>query len=572
MAVLRGYSQPSTIFYLETNANLPASEFNRIRELLPVAGDFKVTSNTLIPPSTGAKRNHVSIFGGKKKRAGFSSPSFLDDIYYRVWFIPLEVDLGVFSTDTGVQVMLWNAFLENKDLTLIEGVETTGLDLSGTLPTETLQSHSVSYYDVEASADEGPSAVDAQYLFTIGGVVYTLAITGSRAVFFPFLPNWTNGVGEKLAWNTAVFRSKSGKVSAESFTENPGQSFTWSSILEEKQYQFFENMVWNAQWRDFLIAIPTDIGWSSLSAGANADDLTLFLEGDEFLSFQGGQLVVLFVDYQAFEVAEIQAYTNGQIVLERAIKQNWPIGTSIFPVTSAHLGNNQSTSAHTDGVVSLSFNWQCDPVVNLPFLPVEAAPLIYNGYELYLVEPNRVRPGKMGFQSDYAAFSQPNAVYRHQKQDHSTISRTYEWLLSDREQIYDFRAFLRRRGGYSTPCYLPLWQSAFLMLEKVFSDGDQIIVEDNKFSQFVGAHPARAHILMLLSDGSFLPHEITAVTKQPGGNILLDLAAPVGRDIEPEEVVRIYNLPLMRMSDIVSFKWDTNGVMVPTISFSAENP
>lgn len=572
MATLAGYNVDDSSNLSLGNALLPAGEQARTRSLVPPQGG-PVPTYAIPQDLLGARhtwQRHLGVLG--YGFPGWVGEAYSDDFYHRVHFIPKSIDLGVFASNTGVEYLVWNAFFEKKSFSSLLGVDVDGLSITGPLPTFDYGAISVYTYDLVAQSDVGPATIDGEYQYTIGGVTYTLPVSGIRVIFFPFLPNWRTPVGEKLGWNNSRIRSESGKRQAASYTENPAQVYDWEVLLVDKDHELFENMVWLSQWRNYLIPIPTDVGWTLLGSAVSVDDTVLSVSNDDGIAFQDGGFVAIYLGTESYEVAQIETYLPGSITLARGLKSNWPAGADIFPVAPAHMNKKLSTQAVTDEVATLRLNWTCDAATHTPHLTDEAAPITYNGYELYVAPPNRKRPAQVNYLADYDSVSSPGSIFYDQNQDHSDISRIYDWLLGSRQEITDFKAFLKRRDGARVPCYIPLWQKAFELLDPVFSASSVLVLVDNAFLKFVGVHSARNHVVIYANDGTFYPNEITGFTDNNDGTVDMQLANVHGVDLDPSEVEGIYLLPLMEMNSLVGLTWHTNGVLQTSVGFTTANP
>jgi len=523
-----------------------------------------------VAPVFNASRQLGSFGGGGKVLAGVERPGLLHDFYFRIHLIPRTVSLGNVIVPKTETVYFWNAFLTDATLTAIIGTATEGLSLAGPAPVTVAAPLAMFSYQLTA-IPEGPATIDATYGFVVGGITYDLRVLGVRFSLFAVDPNQDEALEETLEWRTALIDAPDGTEQAIGQRGIPRRTLSYALAADSEDRQYLEHLLWSSQWRSLSIPIWTDS--AQLAAPVNPGGMTLSLSGDALFAFRDGGVAVLWASPSQHEVVDIDTWVAGTITTARAVAGTWPAGTEVFPGSFGHLQADWEQSRPSSIVDTARAVIELDPTRDNPNLPVAAAALTLDGFEVYTVEPNwRDSPaaGWTAFRDEFDPGI--GAITRWPSQTYSEFRREFSWLLEGRQSIQDFRAFLARRAGARVPVYMPTWQDDLKLVQNIGPSDVAARFARVEPAALLGAHPSRRAIALLLRDGSVMVRGISNPVDNGDGTLSLNLSTATGQLVLTSDVEMTCYVPLWRMSDAVTLVWHTNEVVECGIRFRATNP
>ena len=493
---------------------------------------------------------HVPVFPVQSyavERAGYKVGSFFDDYYFRIHVLPRSIDVGnVLGVQTRV-VSYWNAFpydsvtIQSAAIEGDAGIFVT-LPTGVTIPHESPPLEELTFEIVVTPA--GPPSVDAAFVLDVEGVEYSVEIFGRRIVLFPFRPQWSSYVDETVTYPSWVIAAEDGtEQSGETSGGYPERSFEYTTVAKDEiEAQKLENLLFAWQGRFFGLPIWTERKRLTSAVAAGATSIPFDTFG---FSIEPGSLVVLLSD-DLNEIHEVDTVGPTGVTTVAPLESDWPEGSEVFPVAVAIVNPELQANRETVRVGRYPLSFDCEPTSTSPNAPALAAPLSYLGDELMLDPINWSSAMTVRFSNDRKLFKYSSAkMLAYDRKGYSRYGRKHNWQLVNEESIHEFRGLLDRRRGMARPMWMPSGMRDFTVKSTTGAVDSFINVEFNAYSNMVGEHPARRHIIIYFTDGSYVCVRITD-SSLIGDTMQLQLAAPPGRIVSPDTVVRISYLNLYR--------------------------
>ena len=505
--------------------------------------------------------NPVTLAADEAKSLGGNS-----DFYNRILIEPTDLDLGnVLSTQTRL-IKVWNSFFVNKTLSDFrrQGDSGTQVNEPVTPPHDMHPLEELSY--IVSITANGSAVIEAELIWTIGGVEYVATVIGRRVVVFPFGPNWAGGITESLQWRTDILRAYDGSEQRRSLRTKARRSMEYRLQLKGRDAQIFENLLWG--WQNRLYAVPVWSDKPRLTADQSDGDTVLHVPTGTY-GFSAGGLAIIFVDRDNYEVVEIDSLTGSTITLARPLENAWPVHTLVYPAILGQLPTAVPTQRYTGGVLGATVAFTGSPLETDPYTPDAAAPTTYQGLDVLTRQPNWVRPLDNTFDYQFDVMDQTTGVITwDQTEQFPRIMRRYSWLLTSREQILDFRELLGRLRGQAKTLWIPSWHLDFTVVSPIGSADGFIAVNDNLFEQMVGLDPARNRICLRTEDGQVFYRALTGVS-EVGGETRLTIDTPLGVSVAVANVRALHLLMRSRLAtDKVDIQWRSDEVATVETTFT----
>ena len=471
---------------------------------------------------------------------GYRSRSHSDEFYHRVHVSPSELALGNVASSQVTTVRVWNAYLRSVTLLSVdsddEGVQITPpaqlpFALGGLQETDWL---------VNVTPD-GPSVIDATVRWVMQVGVATLHITGNRIVPWGFVPDWSTGVTERLAWLTDVLASPRGGEQRRALRIAPRRTFEASILVEGRERAFFD--LAQAGWGRRVWALPIWHDIQQLTADLAAGSLRINCQVTQ-REFRAGGLALLrgetAFDTEAVEVLAIDA-TGLQ--LKRPTQQRWPAGTALYPIRTARITEFDSQRL-TDRLNRAQVSFDLAEATDWP---AELPTVIYRGRPVFDARPDESEDLSIGYerllQTLDAGTNMPAVT--------DTAGRNFglqqhRWLLAGRAEHAAWRSFLYGLRGRAKSVWVPT-HAQDLVLTKPAS-GSLLTVERVGYARFGVGVQGRRDIRIELVSGAVLYRRISGAAED-GNNENLSLDSDLPSVINPEDVARISYMALCRQAD-----------------------
>ena len=425
MAVLQGFliTVDSVGVYIPTSSNNIAEVLDELspRVNQPIAGYF---GEQYLNEGTFNEENKllVTLEGPKRFAGDVAISSFHNDVYDTIHILPSEIDLGNMLSSQERTVEVWNAYLTGQLLSSITAVGDDGLTLTEPQAAPTTFTPLESRVYTLNISTIGPSVINAGYTFNFPNDAAELSVTGRRVLAFPFPPNFSQALIERLSWKTDVLSHYDGSEQRIKQRQVARMGYEYRLTALGVNAQRLKAMLWGWQARVFAVPVWTDEG--SLQASANADDVVLTINTDE-LDYHAGGFVVLLSDTYKLEVVEIESLTATTITLANGLGSAWSAGTKVCPARLARIASDlefKNTLQGVDGVVSFD-------VVDSTNAPAVDFSLTYRGLPVLDRVPNRSDGVSTAFKRDMEILDNMTGVVTYDdRSDFANILQDYHWI------------------------------------------------------------------------------------------------------------------------------------------------
>ncbi|HLP67781.1 MAG TPA: hypothetical protein VK181_09705, partial [Rhizobium sp.] len=186
----------------------------------PSLGAFEFDIGSVLPETFSGQRQH----------------SFMDDYYFRVYFIPAALDLGTIAEPTVGNVVAWNADFRVATMTSVVPTIGLGMSYAGDPAPYPLKAMALRTWGVLVTL-EGPPALNDALNFTFDtGQFYPLRVTAFRVQplpenLWPWTINWKDGLNIAEEFKTDIIEARSGREQRIAMRSTPRKTLEFSILL-----------------------------------------------------------------------------------------------------------------------------------------------------------------------------------------------------------------------------------------------------------------------------------------------------------------------------------------------------
>ncbi|STZ08605.1 Uncharacterised protein [Moraxella caprae] len=493
--------------------------------------------------------------------------SFVDDFYHRIHIDNLQADLGVVASKQVINFALWNAYFEPLDLKRIDGL-TAGVYFDNhDLPPLVFQALEERSWQLHILPD-GDAQLNLDLAWRFVGKVsqnaYQVAskLSGQRVIGFAWLIDWDKGVNESLAWHTDILQSQTGFEQRRSLRLAPRQTLDVNLLLHGQERTLFDLAM--TAWASKNFVVPVWFYQAYLTTKINSQSRIILCDTTQ-IPYGNFQYIMLIKDAFSYEVGEVGAVNDDQIILKRPLQHAWERGTQIFPALSAQLNGLPRLTKHSSQVMRTAVSLQAVDGVNLPD-PVK--PDTFRGYPVLSIAPNEVD----NLTHSYERLQQQldNLSGRPLFVDSANASFSlfqYRWFLVGSEQHATFYAWLNLLNGRQKAVWLPTFSDDLQLIKAI--SGTRLEVANCGYTKFGQGQNGRQFVQIELHNGERFYRKIV-LSEELGTVERLTLDEPFLNSISPHLVKRISFMSLCRLnSDTVNIVHhnDIQGLSTAEITF-----
>lgn len=519
-----------------------------------------VDGKTLIPGD--ATINQPATRYGLLTFDGAVLPSFYDDFYNRIWFIPQTVDFGAISVTVSKSVVIWNAkrasvTLTDVDTSADESVSVGGLSLPLTMKPLVQRNLTVT---ADAS---GESSVDFSIVFEfLPADQVLLPVTGVRSKVWAFVPNWANPVEVEYEFMTEIIDSRSGYEQRIANRTEPRMSIKFTALVNEGTFrQFIRQM---ASWQNRDTLMPDFSHGVPIVNSVDSGENTLVLEEASDWMVPGRTIVMVRgnASQADFLVRKIEEVVGTSITLTSDVEGEWLVGSKVYPAYVGHLGTKLTASQLTNRTAAVNVTFDADPGEEL-WWAVPEGEVFHLGRELFLERPDwssSVAPefeaalevidygkGRMDFN-----IPRPFNVRFHKAQ----------YIEASRERTDAIVDFFRRNKGAQGEFFMPTFTED-LRLKTIAPAGTfGLRFEGRDVYQDYVDDVVYKDVIIFYANGVYEAvhiDTITTIDDENGNDTVFSLTTPLVNTADPSQILQICWLPLWRFStDGLSVQWLTD--------------
>lgn len=563
MAILSGQHVGQTLGGLIDNPNLTHDHwaFSWVNQFAPspFVSDTQRAGQASLTTAWPVEANGRALVG---QRSG----AFLDDFYHRIHISPRQLDLGNVVSAQATAVYLWNAFLEPRTLSAINGLG-EGLLVSGQpAPPLLFPALKELQWQVTVTPDGQPVLDTTTKWVFDNGAEAGLRITANRIIAWSFAPDWADGVIERLTWATDILQSESAVEQRRAIRLAPRREFEASMYVEGRERQLLDLALFGWGSRVWALPIWPEVQLLGVSASAGALSIPC---STQYLDFRAGGLAMLRGESAfASETVEIASVTANSLLLKRATQQTWPAGSRLYPVRSAQLTQQPSLTRLTDTTSSADVQFL---VVEPCDWPALMPATLYKGRPVFETHPDESEDLTSSYQRLLLTLDSGSAIpLMTDTANRAFPVQAHRWLEMGRTERAALRSFIYAMKGRQKSVWLPTHADDLTLVDIVSSLATTIDIANIGYSRFASAKTGRCDIRIQLWDGSIFYRRITGSSELSIDIERIAIDANFGQQILPADVMRISWMVLCRLdSDTVEIEHitDSEGLAATQLVF-----
>lgn len=561
MAIISGYHAQPAMAGID-NPNL-SSDLNTIEWISIPGGTSALKVQGL------AVKTQVWPPVADRELDGYIGGSYVDDYYNRFHITPAAVDLGNVVSAQSFPVRIWNAYLEPRTLAAITGLG-EGIEVGGQpLPPLLFPGLKELTWSVSVTP-EGVPVLDTVIGWQFdNGQSPSVRVTANRIIAWTFVPDWGDGIRERLTAATDILQSESGVSQRRKLRGAPRREFNGPMYAEGRERQLLDLSLFG--WSDRIWSIPIWPDIQLLDAGIGAD-VDFIPCSTQHLDFRAGGLAMLRgEDAFTSETVEIlEVLTNG-LQLKRNTQLAWPAGSRIYPARAAQLLEEPSLSKLTDRLIEAEVRFLVVEACDWPeWLPAT----LYRGRPVWDRRPddaeNLTHAAERLRSTLDSGFAQPlitdtaRRAFQVLSQRHLDLGREARALV---------RSFIYGMRGRQKVVWVPSHMDDLTVVATTSALATILDIMNIGYTRFSNGKPGRRDIRIELWNGTVLMRRITGATELDTQTERLVLDAPLGIEVRPGDIARISWMNLMRFeSDTqeIEHMTDSQGVAGWTAVFREE--
>lgn len=510
---------------------------------VPTVPDFRLT-----PLMSGAGIvSNLPVSTVPRQLTGQRGGAYLDDYYFRIHLTPQEIALGNIVSEQSMPIWVWNAWLDPRMLNSIDGLS-EGVAIAGQpeppLGYMPLQERE---YQLSVTPDGVPTLDTRLYWNFDNGEAPALRLTANRIVAWPFVPDWSDGVAERLAWATDILASESLVEQRRALRDAPRREFEASFHAPGRERQYLDMLLYG--WSERMWALPIWPDIQTLTVGVPAGSFTIPCTTAN-LDFRPGGLAMLrgfdIADVLTTEVVEVTEVAADSITLERQIQRSWPVGSRLYPVRSAQMTAAPELVRRTDKLDSLAISFR---LIEPSDFPAVAPGTMYRGRPVLDARPEESQELTHQFARLLSELDSGTAMpCTTDIASRAVPVHQYRWIGNGRDERAAWRSLLYWFNGRQRAVWLPTHADDLTLRDVTSATSTLLNVEYLGYTRFAQSRPGRSDIRIELADGTVLYRRIVASSELPDGE-RMELDAAPGIDLLPANVARISFMALSRLDD-----------------------
>lgn len=381
------------------------------------------------------------------------------------------------------------------------------------------------------------------------------------AMIFPFAPDWSADVIERLSWLTDVIPAAGGGEQRVRVREGARRTIEFQVVLGGDRERVSAHNIIGAAAGDVLLPLWLDAPWLVAAAPSTTDVVPVHTTVDHDLAV-GDDVALLHEG--ASEQGVVAAVAAGSVDLVEPLQATWPAGARLAPLVPAQLRPDVQLVYPSDNTGRSTFTF--DLVGEWIGTPA-AETADYRGYTVLLPQTDwteevgddlqhtlQVFDGDTGARSTTAT----TGVLKAQ--------RVHRWALDGRPAIAAFRAWLAARAGRLVPFWQPSNQADLRVMLDIGSSATTITVEDRGFwRHFAGGERAsaigRRDLMLVSSNGTRWFRRITNAQPMVDGRELITIDSALGSALPVSAVQMVSVMRLVRLAaDTVEIAYSTDAL------------
>lgn len=464
------------------------------------------------------------------------------------------VDLAAIITAVSVEYEVFNSHTsidpdEPQNVLSVNASDPSGITIVNTPPVPTVLSEYENLLTEITVSPEGSPTLNTVITWDIspdGDLAVT--ITGTRINMFGFMPQ--RGVQEILGFQTDIFRARSGAEQRASVRPRPTVEYEFRYRLDDPEREAALNKLIGSG--DRLFSVPVWFELEPLSADLSIGATTIPVD-TRFADYRdtGFGLVILWRDWNDFEVATISAVTDFELTLTRPLEQNHAAEvTLVMPTIASYLPNQIAIDRYRTLLADYPIRWRSIQSTDLERMLATPAPPTYQSLPL-IADPNYMsgttlaEPMTQGFDSLDSGGG--GNIRRFRPADIPLVGSRKTWFTQGAEDRWNLRGLMHQLAGRRKAFYLPTFATDFVPTNGIASASTALEYSPNEYTEQIADADPRRDIEVLLTDGTILRRRILASTDDGETFASLTVDSAWGVNATIDEIVRVSLLTKVRL-------------------------
>lgn len=489
---------------------------------------------------------------------GIDSSSYFDDFYFKIRYLPNELDIGAITSAQSRELFVFNGFFERELLNGLSISNADGINVIGPATPTVYYPLALSQYTVSVTVD-GPANIGSDITFDWQPPIEdaTISITGTRIITYPYL--FSPGTIESLTWATQVITSADGTEQRIRIRNAPRQGFQIDTFVPRSSLNIADNLLYG--WRANMWGAPVFSEARTLTAPTSISSPVIEVN-TSFTEFRQGELAVIYESDSVYEVIQIVSFDGSSITAAQNISRVFNTNSLVAPVIPCRMVSDpiRLTNGYQSRIQASFESVQNTRLSSAP-------PQQYLGIDVYVEHPliaEQFSPTTYISRIDTIDATSSN-VETFSSWNNIKLTRTTVVEMNGLEEIWNFKLWLHRRAGRLTPFWAPTYEVDFNFVNTGLVSA-QLEVK-NDLQQLLSSN--RTHIVVRTKTNWFFS-EITNYTVS-GDNLLVNLSTPI--NVDASEILFISYLGQKRLtSDRIEIVHGANWTATCVLSITEVKP
>lgn len=483
---------------------------------------------------------------GRVARAhiGALVPSFASDLFGHILIVPARLALGNIVTEQSRQVEVANLYLDDVDWESLTNEAGAGIAFVD-LPDFPVSLQPFGNYVFGVTVDTaGPPTINGTLEFGFDVGALSIPVSGNRIIAWPFLPEWSNGVRERLAWATDILTSETLAEQRRAVRRTPRRRFTVDFVIEQRERTHFDLAVTNWGARVWAIPIWPDVQMLATSLNEGAESIPCDTTHRDFR--EGGLVFLRGSTPMRYEVAEIASLEDDEIHLSGPLAKAWTRGTRIYPARPARLVEQPRPKRFTDQAIGVSAQFLVSEASHWPVADLPE----YRDYGLFIDRPNEDQDLESTFARMVESLDTVSALPSvYDGADVGLPIQGHRFFIAGASAHTAFRSLLYTLRGRQVPVWVPSHYDDLRLVATAGAAATSITVENVGYAQHALTQPSRRDIRIELFGGAVFNRRIVGAQELDEDTEQLDIDSALGQEVTPADVARISFLMLARSDE-----------------------
>ena len=378
---------------------------------------------------------------------------------------------------------------------------------------------------------------------------------------WPFRPDWSSAIIERLMFKTASLQSITGAGQYVAVRQQPRRSVEARFLLTGTERTHLEMRLQRMGSTEHMV--PLWFHRATLTSGVSAGATALPCN-TVHREFRAGDFAYLVgEDVFSGETVEIASVADDALTLVDAIASDWAAGSVLHPLRAARFdAGDLDLTTNLVSAFTCRFDWDAGN----DFDGGAETFTLYDGTPVLPWKPNWSENPKRGYEWRIDDFEgDTGLVARLDTAGRAFATTRGSYLLDGRSEQYAFRQLLYRLRGRQKPVWVPGLTSDIRVAEAAASGASTLSIARIGLAEVGGVSEDIAHIL--LSGNLAFEWDGLSAPADPSWE-RIDLAAPLGRDVAEGERGQFLHFARLDQDTItIRHETDSDGVASATLTW-----